>query len=106
MTWKNKSNSPAEWIKTLEEMVGDTVVWYRNRGHPRSIAIGQTALALGISPRKTRSIFDREPVGLTREEFERTFEAYLNHLDVRAQDHLFRISALKAKRKQMELLFE
>lgn len=100
------SNLPSQWLGAVEGIVAETVLWFRNRGHTRNIAIEQTALALALTPRKTRSILDGEPFAVRREEYDRTFEAYMRHLDFRAEDHLNRIDAIRAKRRQMELMFQ
>ena len=97
------SNLPPQWSRAIEGIVAEVVVWFRNRGHTRNVAIDQAALALHLTPRKTRSILDREPFAMRREEYDRIFEAFMRHLDFQTEDHLAKTAAAKAKRRQIEL---
>lgn len=103
MTRNNFSNSNPEWLRAIEGMVSETVLFFRNRGHNRDVAIEQAALALGMTRRKARSIFYQEPVGVAREERDRVFQAFMCHLDDQADDYTRRAEAVRAKRRQMEI---
>lgn len=103
LSWGNQTNSEPQWSRAVEGIVAETVTWFRNRGHARNIAIEQAALALELTPRKTRSILDGDPFAMRREEYDRTFEAFMRHLDFQTEDHLRRAEASKAKRRQMEM---
>lgn len=103
MSWNKNSNSNPDLLGSLEAMVLETVLYFRNRGHRRDIAIEQGALALGLSPRKVKSIFYQEPVATSREEYDHIFLAFMRHLDAEAADYTRRAEAVKAKRRQMAL---
>lgn len=103
MAWNKVSNADQDWLRAIEAMVSDTVTYFRNRGHKRDIAIEQASLALGISQRKTKSIFYQEPVAASQEDRDRVFQAFMSHLDQQAEDYARRAEAVKAKRRQMEL---
>ena len=106
MTRSEFSNSDAKWLRSVEEMVVDTVLWFRNRGFRNQIAIEQTALALGLSPRKTRSLLYQEPTATLRDEYISVREAFRRHLLARVDD-LARLSeAARMRHRQMELDLE
>lgn len=104
MTWTKSANLPPHWLETLEHAVCDCVNWFRNRGHTRSIAIEQAAEALELTPRKTRSIINREPIGMSREQYDAVFERFMAHLDHQTAEHLKAAETAKARRKQWELM--
>jgi hypothetical protein len=96
-------NKPCDdHVRATEEMVFETVTYFRNRGHKRDIAIEQTALALGLSPRKTWSLFYSQPVAVLGEEYNRIRRAFANHLDEQADDLVRRSEAARLRRQQIE----
>ena len=103
MTWKEKSG---DGLRAVESMVAEAITFFRNRGHRRTIAIEEAALALGITPRRTRSIFDGESVAMRPAEMDMVFRRFLRHLDAQAEDYAQRSAAVKAKRRQMEMRLE
>ena len=103
MSCNEFSKSDPEWFRAIESMVCDTVLFFRNRGHKRDIAIEQAALALGLSNRKARSIFYQEPVGTLREEYEAIRERFARHLEYQAEDYARRSEGVRAKLRQMDL---
>ena len=84
-------------------LVDEVVTMFRNRGYRSAIAIEQTALALGLSERRVRSIFYGEAFTLAAGEYAAIRRQYMNHLDVEADHLASRFEAIKAKRRQMEL---
>jgi len=90
-------------FRTVEEIVADTVTFFRNRGHKRDIAIEQTALSLGITPRKAKSIFYGEIFTLLDGEITSIRAAFARHLEWQAEDYARRSEAVKLKLRQMDL---
>jgi ABC-type transporter lipoprotein component MlaA len=106
MAWRQVSNSPPEWFREIEEMVCETILFFRNRGHNQDIAIEQTALALGLTRRKTRSIFYQEPFAAARDEYAAIRRAFIAHLEHQAEDLAHRSEAARMRRRQMQLELE
>lgn len=103
MTCNNICETDPDWLRAIEEMVVDTVLFFRNRGHRRDIAIEQAALALGLSNRRTWSLFYQQPVATARAEYETIRQAFARHLEYQAEDYVRRSDAVKAKLRQMEM---
>jgi len=101
MIRSNFSNS--DRYRTIEEIVADVVTFFRNRGHNRDVALEQTALALGITPRKAKSIFYGEAWTLLDCEITRVRDRFIRHLEWQADDYTRRSDAVKAKLRQMEI---
>lgn len=99
--WSIKSNCAG--YRTIQEIVSDAVMFFRNRGHNRTTAIEQAALALGMTQRKTRSIFYGEAFTLLDCEIRRVRAAFLTHLDQQADDLARRSEEARARRRQFEL---
>lgn len=96
------SNSGTEWLRPIEGMVAETVVWFRNRGHRNQIAIELTALALGLTTRKTRSLLYQEPVATVREEYLSIRRRFREHLALQCADLARRSEAARHRYLQME----
>ena len=77
MRRNNLCDSNPEWLRAAEEMVVDTVLFFRNRGHRRDTAIEQGALALGLTSRKAWSLFYQQPVAIAREEYQQIRRAFI-----------------------------
>lgn len=90
-------------LRTVEEIVDDTIRFFRNRGHKRDVAIEQTALALGLTPRKTRSVFYGETFALLDCEIRHIRRAFARHLDERADDLARRSQEARMRRRQMDM---
>lgn len=103
MTRNNFSNSNPEWFRAIEGIVLETVLYFRNRGHKRDVAIEQASLALGLSGRKTRSIFYQEPIGLGRDEYDTIRKAFARHLAHQEDDLMKRSEAARLRRAQIEM---
>jgi len=103
MTCNNLCNADPDWLRSIEEMVCETVIFFRNRGHRRDAAIEQAALALGLTNRRTWSFFYQQPVATVREEFESIRQAFARHLEYQAADYIRRSEIVRAKLRQIEL---
>lgn len=90
-------------VRSLESIVSDAVLYFRNRGHRNDHAIEQVALALEMSPRRCRSLLYGEVFVTTAAELARVHAAFLRHLDAQADDLAARSEAARARRRQMEL---
>lgn len=103
MPCNNLCNANPEWLRAVEEMVVETVLYFRNRGHNRDTAIEQGSLALGLSNRRVWSFFYQQPVAIAREEYEQIRSAFAAHLDHQAEDLARRSEAARLRRRQLTL---
>jgi len=101
----NLCNDP-DLIRSIESMVHDAVLFFRNRGHNRDAAIGQTALALGMTERRVWSFYYEQPVAAAREEYMAVRLAFIKHLAFQSEDLAQRSEAARMRRRQMEMEFE
>lgn len=101
MTWSKLSitDTLGDVMSLLDQVVTD----YRNRGHSRAVATEQAALALGITPRRVKSLLYGEAFKVTREEYRAIKAQYMKHLDAEAESLSARFQAVMAKRLQMEM---
>lgn len=90
-------------LRTVEEIVDDTVTFFRNRGHKRDVALEQTALALGLTPRRTRRIFYGEAVALLGVECRQIRQAFVCHLEKRADEYALKSETVRARLRQMQM---
>lgn len=101
MDWSNFStNDPLRHVMSL---LDDAVSSYRNRGHSRQHAVEQAALALGITPRRAKSLLYGEAFTVAVEEYRAIKARFLDHLDAEAEHLAARSAAARARRRQMEL---
>lgn len=89
--------------RTVEEIVHDTVTFFRNRGHKRETPFEQTALALGISQRKAWSIFYGQAFAVLPSEYRRIRDGFVRHLDERADDLTRRSDQARMRRQQLTM---
>lgn len=104
MTCNNLCDDDPDWVRSIESMVSETVLFFRNRGHRRDAAIEQAALALGLSNRRTWSFFYSQPVAAARDEYGAIRERFARHLEYQADDYARRSEGVRAKLRQMDLL--
>jgi hypothetical protein len=99
MTWSKVSNGdPLCGVMSLLDQV---VTDYRNRGHTRTIATEEAARALGITPRRAKSLLYGEAFKVQTEEYRAIKEKYLDHLDAEAANLAARFQAIMEKRQQL-----
>lgn len=89
--------------RTVMEIVYETVTFFRNKGHKGDAPFEQASLTLGISQRKTWSVFYGQAFTFLDCEVNRIRARFVAHLEWQAEDYVRRSDALKAKIKQMEL---
>lgn len=102
MDGKQFSRSEA-WLRQVEEIVCDVVLYFSNRGHSRDVSIEQTGLALGLSARKTKRIFYQEPTAVFAEDHQSVKRLFAEHLYQRERDLARRSREARLRRKQIEL---
>lgn len=103
LTRNNLCDSESQWIKAAEQIIYETVISFRQRGLRRDAAIEQASLALGITPRRTWSIFYDQPFAMPRKEYERLKKNFAAHLEAEAIDLARRADAARLRRQQIEL---
>ena len=103
VTRNNLCDSNPQWIRAIEEMIFETVIFFRQRGHKRDIAIEQASLALGLTQRRTWSIFYEQPFAITRDEYAAIRERFARHLEFQADAYARQSEIVRAKLRQMEL---
>lgn len=94
-----KSDTLGDVMSLLDQVVTD----YRNRGHSRTLATEQAALALGITTRRAQALLYGQAFKITREEYRAIKAQYMKHLDAEAESLSARFQAVMAKRLQMEM---
>ncbi len=97
MTVRCNENSNNDGYRTVEEIVCETVTYFRNRGHRSEVAIEQAALALGLTPRKARSVFYGEAFTFLSCEIRRIRDAFVNHMEQQADEHARKAEAIREK---------
>jgi hypothetical protein len=101
---RNKSCKPErDLLRATEEMVTETVMFFRNRGHGRGVAIDQASLALGLTRRRTWTFYYQQPAAAIRDEYLQIRARFIEHLDEQAEDLTRRSEAARLRRRQMEL---
>ena len=76
---------------------------YRNRGHTRTYATEQAALALGITPRRAKKLLYGEAFNVLEEEARRIKAREMAHFADEARHLAARLEAIKARLAQSEL---
>lgn len=100
MSWRETCNyDPA---RRIEELVHETVAAFRARGCRVEPSIEQAGERLGLSGRKTRSLYYAQPVAIAREEYRRVTARFEAHLEAETDDLLRRVEALRAKRAALK----
>lgn len=89
--------------RATEEMVTETVMYFRNRGHDRDVAIDQASLALGLTRRRTWTFYYQQPAAAIRDEYLKIRARFVDHLDAQAEDLARRSEAARLRRRQIEM---
>lgn len=103
MSRSNPYAPTPDWLRAIEEMVFETVTFFRTRGHNRDIAMEQTSLALGISRRRVWAIFYQEPFAATREQYGELRQSFARHLATQETELAKRSEAARLRRMQIEM---
>lgn len=95
--------SMKDMLGDVMSLIDDAVSAYRNRGLPRTIATEQASVALGITPRRAKSLLYGESFKVTGKEYRAISEAYVRHLDDEAAYFVARLDAVKTRRRQFTM---
>ena len=101
MAWSNFSKSDP--VRVAAEFVDAAVTAYRNRGHSRTDAMDQAALALGISPRRAKALVYGEAFAMATEELRAIKSRFIAHLDDQMAHHEAEKQKLRERLQQMRL---
>lgn len=103
MARHNFCNRERDWIRPIEEMVVDTVRFFRNLGHSRDVSIEQAALALGMTQSRAWCFFYQKHAAPTADEYHRVRARFVTHLEFQADEFARRSEALRVRLRQMDL---
>jgi hypothetical protein len=102
MTWTDRANSASEHIEQARGLIYRVYRWYRRDDELKAHhAIGQTALAFGLTERKTRSLIRGEPVAVAIEEYQAIKNRYRQRVRQRSVELLAQAEAMEEEERQM-----
>lgn len=104
MSWISRANSQPEYLDAARDLIARVYRWYRRDEELKSPhAIEQTALAFGLTERKTRSLIRGEPVAVAIEEYRAIKDRYRHRVRQRSLELLAMAEAMEEEERQMEM---
>jgi hypothetical protein len=102
MAWHEISTESATMTRQAEAWVDEVYTDYRNRGWERPVALEQTALDLGITPRRVRSLLQGDATRIAAELWQDMRRRFLQHLENEAEYAMKRAATRAAQLKGIE----
>ena len=103
MAWNENPTESATMMRQAEAWVDEVYTDYRNRGWVRPVALEQTALDLGITPRRVRSFLDGYAGQIAAELWQDMRQRFRRHLEKEAEFAMKRAAIRAAQLRDMEL---
>ena len=97
------SFSKSDPVRATKELIDRTVSNFRNRGLTRAIALDEASAALGITPRKAKSLLYDETFAVSETEYRSISERFRAHLRDEAAILSARAAAALAEIRQLEI---
>jgi hypothetical protein len=101
MSW-NEIPTENAMMRDAESWADEVYTDYRNRGWDRPVALEQTALDLGLTPRKVRSLLDGYASRIAAELWQDLRQRFLKHLENEAAYAAKRAATRTARLKELE----
>lgn len=104
MSWTKIANSQSQQLDATRDLIARVYRWYRRDDNLKApYAIEQTALAFGLTERKTRSLIRGEPVAVATKEHQSIRDRYRQRVRQRSVELLAMVEAMEEEERQMEL---